>query len=124
MIGGPVARSATWWRRLSGDPPRALCFVTTLVAVGLLAGALVYVLAPMLADFSTYGFHDWDSQTAYRYITTLSLQQGEAPWWHPWLCGGVPAFGYPEGATNFVSPYLPLYVFADVRTAIRLEVLG
>ncbi len=124
MIGGQVARSATWWHRLSADPSRALRSVTTLVAVGLLACALVYVLAPMLADFSTYGFHDWDSQTAYRYITTLSLKQGEAPWWHPWLCGGVPAFGYPEGATNFVSPYLPLYLFADVRTAIRVEVLG
>lgn len=124
MLAGPLERSAAWWRRLWDDPLRALGFTTTLVAVGLLAGALVYVLAPMLADFSTYGFHDWDSQTAYRYITTLSLKQGEGPWWHPWLCGGVPAFGYPEGATNFISPYLPFYVFADVRTAIRVEVLG
>ena len=124
MTFGPLDRLAAWCRDLAADRPRALRFVTTLAAVGLLVGALLYVLAPMLADFSTYGFHDWDSQTAYRYITTLSLKQGEAPWWHPWLCGGVPAFGYPEGATNFVSPYLPLYLFADVRTAIRLEVLG
>jgi hypothetical protein len=98
--------------------------------IGVLAGlaipivALFYVTGPMLADFSTYGFHDWDVETAYRYITVASFRHGEGPWWHPWLCGGVPAWGYVEGATNFVSPYLPLYLFADVRTAIRLEVVG
>lgn len=90
----------------------------------LLVGALLVVLHPMLADFSTYGFHDWDVETAYRYITTVSLRAGEGPWWHPWLCGGVPGFGYPEVASNLVSPYLPLYLWADLRTAIRLEVLG
>ena len=106
-------------------PPR-----TRRELLGVLAGlaipivALFYVTAPMLADFSTYGFHDWDVETAYRYITVTSFRHGEGPWWHPWLCGGVPAWGYVEGATNFVSPYLPLYLLADVRTAIRLEVLG
>jgi hypothetical protein len=98
--------------------------LTTVLGAALLVGSLVFVLAPMLADFSTYGFHDWDVETAYRYITVKSLQHGEGPWWHPWLCGGVPAFGYPEGATNFVSPYLPLYLAFDLRTALRLEVLG
>jgi len=98
--------------------------ITAVLSALLLVGALVYVLEPMLSDFSTYGFHDWDVETAYRYITTVSLKHGEGPWWHPWLCGGVPAFGYPEGATNLVSPYLPLYLLADVRTALRLEVLG
>lgn len=93
-------------------------------ALGLLVAGLLYVIGPMLEDFSTYGFHDWDVETAYRYITVLALQQGEGPWWHPWLCGGVPAWGYVEGASNFVSPYLPLYLLADVRTAIRVELLG
>jgi hypothetical protein len=111
-------------RRHGADPPLTLGFATTLLAVGLLAGCLLFVLAPMLADFSTYGFHDWDSETAFRYITVLSLKRGELPWWHPWLCGGVPAFGYSEGAPNLVSPYLPLYLFTDVRTALRCEVLG
>ncbi len=95
-----------------------------LIAGALLVSALLFVLDPMLSDFSTYGFHDWDSSTAHRYITVLSLRAGEGPWWYPWLCGGIPAFGYPEVATNLVSPYLPLYLLADVRTAIRLEVLG
>lgn len=93
-------------------------------AFGLLVAGLLYVVGPMLEDFSTYGFHDWDVETAYRYITVLALKHGEGPWWHPWLCGGVPAWGYVEGASNFVSPYLPLYWLADVRTAIRLELLG
>jgi hypothetical protein len=98
--------------------------LTLVLGAALLVGSLGFVLAPMLADFSTYGFHDWDVETAYRYITVVSLKHGEGPWWHPFLCGGVPAFGYPEGATNLVSPYLPFYLAFDVRTALRLEVLG
>lgn len=91
----------------------------------LLLVAFFALLGPMLADFSTYGFHDWDAHSAYRYITALSLRRyGEGPWWQPWLCGGVPAWGYVEGATNLVSPYLPIYLFADIRTALRLEVVG
>jgi hypothetical protein len=91
----------------------------------LLALAALGLLGPLLERFDTYGFHDWDVHTAYRHVTTVSLlQYGEAPWWHPWLCGGFPALGHPEGATNLVSPYLPLYLLADVRVAVRLEVLG
>jgi hypothetical protein len=98
--------------------------LSSVVAVCLLVGLLHHVLSPMLEDFSTYGFHDWDVETAYRYITVLSLEYGEAPFWNPYLCGGVQAWGYSEGATNLVSPYLPLYLWADIRTAIRLEVVG
>jgi hypothetical protein len=101
------------WQHLAG-----------VVSAATLVGLLYFVLSPMLADFSTYGFHDWDVETAYRYITVLSLEHGEAPFWHPYLCGGVQAWGYSEGATNLVSPYLPIYLWFDVRTAIRLEVLG
>src|SRR5262245_11141512 len=111
-------------RTLLSWPP-ALGPVTRLAAVFVLVVALGSLLVPMLKDFSTYGFHDWDVETAYRYITTLSIKEyGEGPWWHPWLCGGAPAWGYVEGASNLVSPYLPLYLLADIRTAIRLEVLG
>jgi hypothetical protein len=100
---------------------RILPFLTAAV----LLCALAAVLAPMLRDFSTYGFHDWDVETAYRHITTLSIKRyGELPFWHPFLCGGAPAWGYVEGATNLVSPYLPIYLLFDVRTAIRIEVVG
>ena len=87
-----------------------------------MAGALWYVLSAMLADWSTFGFHDWDVMSAYRYITVLSLKEyGEGPWWHPWLCGGFPAFGHFEGASNLVSPYLPVYLIADIQHAIRID---
>ncbi len=46
----------------------------------------------------------------------LSLKRyHEAPFWHPFLCGGFPAFGDTETASNFISPYLPLYLLADIR---------
>jgi hypothetical protein len=94
-------------------------------AAGLLLVSLFRILAPMLADFRTFGFHDWDVQTSWRYITALSLKHyGEAPWWNPWQCGGFPAFGDVEDASNFLSPYLPLYLLTDVRVAFRLEVIG
>lgn len=94
-------------------------------AATVLLATLFTILGPMLRDFHTYGFHDWDVETAYRYITVLSLKRyHEPPWWHPWLCGGFPAFGDTETASNFLSPYLPLYLLTDLRVAIRLEVVG
>jgi len=104
---------------------RSLEFLTLLAVLAVLSSCSLVLLWPMLRDFSTYGFHDWDVHTAYRYIVPLSwLRYGEGPWWHPYLCGGVPAWGYVEGASNFISPYLPLYLLLDVRAALRLEVLG
>jgi hypothetical protein len=98
---------------------------TTWIALALVVAAALVSLSHLLARFDTFGFHDWDVHLAYRYVTVASLRgYGEPPWWHPWLCGGFPAFGHPEGATNFVSPYLPLYLLTDVRVAVRLEVLG
>ncbi|HEX6766800.1 MAG TPA: hypothetical protein VF103_15000, partial [Polyangiaceae bacterium] len=112
------------WRALVRGDERAWRWAGTSAAFSLLVGALLYVLWPMLEDFTTYGFHDWDAATAYRYITVVSLKHGEGPWWQPYLCGGIPAWGHVEAASNLVSPYLPLYLLSDVRTAIRLEVLG
>ena len=96
-----------------------------LIGVGIMLGTCFVVIGPILGDFRTYGFHDWDAATSYRYITVLSIKRYlEAPFWHPWLCGGFPAFGHPEGASNFISPYLPLYLLTDIRTAVRLEVVA
>jgi hypothetical protein len=118
-------RPSEFARALLRGEARAVRGASVAFACAILLGCLLYVLAPMLADFSTYGFHDWDSASAYRYITVLSfLEHGEWPWWHPFLCGGVPAFGYVEGATNLISPYLPFYLLFDIRTAIRVEVVG
>jgi hypothetical protein len=90
----------------------------------LLTIALAYALSPFFADLSTFGFHDWDSHAAYRYITVLALRHWEGPWWHPYISGGYPAWGYVEGATNFISPYLPIYLLFPIQIAIRLETAG
>ena len=117
------------WRDTLGralKAPGAQLRLLALVGAALvLVTSLLKILGPMLEDFHTFGFHDWDVETAYRYITVVSLKRyHEGPWWHPWLCGGFPAFGDTETASNFLSPYLPLYLLVDIRTAIRLEVLG
>jgi hypothetical protein len=90
----------------------------------ILTVALAYAMKPFFTDLQTFAFHDWDSHAAYRYITVLALRHGEGPWWHPYISGGYPAWGYVEGATNFVSPYLPIYLLFPVEIALRLETAG
>ena len=115
---------AARWRRWLEAHFGAWGSLALLGVVVVLCASLLRILAPMLADFRTYGFHDWDVETSYRYVTKLSITRyHEAPWWNPWLCGGFPAFGDVEGASNFLSPYLPLYLLTDVRVALRLEVI-
>jgi hypothetical protein len=91
------------------------------LAVLLLTG---YALSPIFEHIDRYGIHDWDTHIAYRHITTLSLlEYGEAPLWTPYFCGGSTSWGYVEGSTNFVSPYLLFYLLTPVRIAIRLELV-
>jgi hypothetical protein len=92
-----------------------------LVPVALLA---LWIFAPFFADVRAMGFQDWDSQAAYRYVTVLALRHGQLPWWNPWYCGGFPAWGYVEGATNLVSPWLPLYLVFSFPLALRLEAVA
>jgi hypothetical protein len=121
---GALNRLGAFARAFSRGDAGALRGASVVLAWAILLGSLLHVLGPMLRDFSTYGFHDWDVASAYRYITVLSWREyGEGPWWHPFLCGGVPAFGYVEGATNLISPFLPVYLLFDIRTAIRVEVV-
>jgi hypothetical protein len=86
--------------------------------------ALVRAIQPFFSDLHTFGFHDWDAHAAYRYITVLALRHGEGPWWDPYMSGGYPAWGYVEGATNFVSPYLPVYLLFPIQVALRIETFG
>jgi hypothetical protein len=113
--------------RASGPPPDS----TRGRRVASLVWALVVFVPPMvlvwpwLVDASTYGFHDWDVMTSHRFLAVEALRRfGELPAWNPYACGGFPAWGYVEGATIVVSPWLPLYLGLDVRWALRLEVLG
>jgi hypothetical protein len=87
--------------------------------------AIKTLFGGIFQSWATYGFHDWDAHSAYRYATVASIRRyHELPWWNPWLGGGFPAWAYVEGATNLVSPYLPLYLTFPVQVAERLEILG
>jgi len=82
------------------------------------------MLSPWLAHRDTYGFHDWDVMESHRYLVVSALRDyHELPWWNPYACGGFPAWGYIEGGTILVSPFLPVYLLTDLRSAIRVEVL-
>lgn len=104
-----------------GELPSARRDWLAVVPVLLLA---LWVFAPFFADVRAMGFQDWDVQAAYRYVTVLALRQGDPPWWNPWFCGGFPAWGYAEGATNFISPFAPLYFLFSFPLALRLEAVA
>jgi len=120
---GAAARSSV--RRLTSIPGFGWGLLSGLGVAWVFFVALRTLLGPLFHSMSTYGFHDWDSHSAYRYATVASLKRyHEFPWWNPWLNGGFPAWAYVEGATNFISPYLPLYLMLPVQVAERFEVLG
>jgi len=104
------------------EPSRALAGLlgfSTMIAVVLI------VMRPWLADTSTFGFHDWDVQTSHRYLVKKSLLEfHEWPLWNPYACGGFPAWGFVEGGTTLVSPWLVGYLALPMSLAIRVEVLG
>lgn len=96
-----------------------------LLAWATVVGVVLVALAPWLRDARTLGFHDWDVQTAHRYLTVLSLRRyHELPGWNPFACGGFPAWGYVEADTILVSPWLPFYLTLPIGVALRIEVLG
>src|SRR4051812_25668890 len=91
----------------------------------ILSASLLMVVSPALASPGKMGILDWDSHAAYRFITWMSLKQyGEFPWWHPYFCGGFPAWGQAEGVSNLVSPFAPLYWALPFIWAFKLEAIG
>jgi len=109
-------------RAFRREPERAAAAFLALFTV---VGAVFWVLAPWLADWSTFGFHDWDVQTSHRYLVKKSLLEfHELPLWNPYACGGFPAWGFVEGGTILVSPWLFAYLVLPMSVALRVEVLG
>lgn len=101
---------------------RLAAWMVSLIAI---VAPVLIVVWPWWTQRSTFGFHDWDVQTSHRYLSATSITEyGEWPGWDPYACGGFPAWGYVESGTNIVSPFLPFYLWGDIRTAIRIEVLG
>jgi hypothetical protein len=118
-----MARSTA--RRLVSSPGFAWRLLAGLGVACVFFVALQNLLGPLFHSMSTFGFHDWDSHSAYRAATVASLKRyHELPWWNPWLGGGFPAWAYVEGATNFISPYLPFYLLLPLQVAERFEILG
>ncbi|MBW2526529.1 MAG: hypothetical protein JRI23_20275, partial [Deltaproteobacteria bacterium] len=115
-------KAAELARTARADPWRA---AAALVAWATLGAMVAVVVSPWLGDWSTFGFHDWDVVTSFRYLVKLSLlEYGEFPGWNPFACGGYPAWGYVEMDTVLVSPYLPAYLALPVQWAIRIEAVG
>jgi hypothetical protein len=114
-----------WLSRLEGSPRARFGAVAWFLAALTVVLPPFVVVGPWLTDTSTFGFHDWDVQTSHRFLAVQALlKYGELPGWNPYACGGFPAWSYVESGTIVVSPWLPFYLLADIRFAIRVEVLG
>jgi hypothetical protein len=85
---------------------------------------IAIVMSPWLADTTTLSGGDWDVELAHRMLTSASLRAGEGPFWNPFACGGVPAWGFVEGGTTLVSPWLLAYLALPLSLALRVETAG
>jgi hypothetical protein len=82
-------------------------------------------LRPVFHDLEAYGGHDWDEMSAHRLLTVKALLRfGQAPLWMPYACGGYSEWGNVQGASNWVSPFLPFYLLLELRHALRAELVG
>ncbi|HTA88767.1 MAG TPA: hypothetical protein VK745_04305 [Polyangiaceae bacterium] len=119
MVSRFFATIATHARR---DPfafaTGVLGFCLVLLAIGLATG-------PIFADLSSLGGHDWDEVSAHRYLAIKSLREfGQFPFWNPYTCGGYSEWANVQGGPNLVSPWFPVYLLANFRYALRVEVVG
>jgi hypothetical protein len=123
-VSPPSKHNPGTTRESAWGPSRTWQAATGLGALVVLTWQLARVVGPFFERTDTYGFHDWDVQTSHRYLTLLGLSRGELAQWNPYACGGFPAWGYVEGGTLAVSPWLPLYLVFPMPLALRLEVAG
>lgn len=115
MVRAWIPRTRTGWLSLGAVS----------VALGLIVWATLRALGPVLSDWSTWGSHDWDQITAYRYVMLKSFREfGQFPLWNPYTCGGHSAWANVQEVSNLVSPFMPFYWLFELRHALRLELLG
>src|SRR5262249_42846099 len=108
-----------------GDTGRRLRAAAAVVAWTSIAVVIALVMAPWFKDLSTFGFHDWDVQTAQRFLAVSSLRTyHEFPGWNPYACGGFPAWAFVEAATPVSPPFSPIHPVLPLSVALRIEVLG
>jgi hypothetical protein len=102
-----------------------ILLATHLLALGMVAFAVQRTLDPVLSDWSTWGSHDWDQITAYRYVMLKSFREyGQFPLWNPFTCGGHSAWAGVQEVSNLISPFMPAYWLLELRHALRVELLG
>ncbi|HEY2404720.1 MAG TPA: hypothetical protein VGI10_01900 [Polyangiaceae bacterium] len=121
-----LAACAAWLRALK-ERARRDPVAFTLATIGLVIVAVMVgrVVAPLFADLSAMGGHDWDEHSAHRYLAVKSLREfGQFPFWNPYTCGGFSDWANVQGGVNIVSPWFPVYLLAKLRYALRVEVIG
>ncbi|WP_394833821.1 hypothetical protein LVJ94_45675 [Pendulispora rubella] len=119
-----IGRAMSAFRARLAHRDGRIQLATWLIMVLGIGIAVWRLVGPMFENTRAYGLHDWEAHLAYRAIVPISLRYFEGPWWHPWFCGGAPAWGYSESAPSLVSPYLPAYLALPIQVAARVEVLG
>ena len=92
----------------------------------LVLGMVALVVAPVFKPpLDTYGSHDWDPMQAHRFLLVKTIKDfHQLPFWNPYNCGGHTWWGGLESGTNFVSPWVPFYLFMPLMLAIRCEIAG
>jgi hypothetical protein len=113
--GGPSTRAAT--RIFDG----ALAAAAALIVLT----TVWNVVHPIFTNVTTLGGHDWDEMEAQRWLVVKSIREfHQFPFWNPYACGGFSAWGAVESDTTVISPFLPVYLFAPLHWAVRIEVLA
>ncbi|HSP77741.1 MAG TPA: hypothetical protein VLQ93_04395, partial [Myxococcaceae bacterium] len=98
-------------RLLKHLPPVAAALgVSLLLAQGVLSNSL-----------ERESFRDWDQHVAYAEAAAASVRQyGEAPFWNPYTCGGVPLLAHPE--SRVLTPFFLLYLAMPPPVAMKWDI--
>jgi hypothetical protein len=79
----------------------------------LLLVSLVFT-SPILLSGNNLGIQDWDMHFAYlESARKIILEFKQFPFWNPYLCGGIPAFGHPESSI-FSLTFIFVLIFQTV----------
>lgn len=71
--------------------------------------------SPILISGNNLGIQDWDMHFAYLESARKSiLEFKQFPFWNPYLCGGIPAFGHPESSI-FSLTFILVLIFQTIQ---------
>jgi hypothetical protein len=108
-------RTATEWTHVASN----------VVAWGVLAAMVAFVLGPTFQAPRLLGGHDWDAMEGLRYLVVKTIRGfHQFPFWNPYTCGGHPVWGGVESDSIVVSPFFPAYLTMSLTAALRVELVG